>query len=64
MSAPPEMTIGPAQTATVFDGISYIVLTADWRGGLWRFVSKPVSTGLADTGERTLCEISGTRPSG
>ena len=38
MSAPPEMTIGPAQTATVFDGTNYIVLTADWRGGLWRFV--------------------------
>jgi hypothetical protein len=38
MSTPPEMTIGPAQAATVFDGTNYIVLTANWRGGLWRFV--------------------------
>jgi hypothetical protein len=40
MSTPPEMTIGPAQTATVFDGTNYIVLTANWRGGLWRFVER------------------------
>jgi hypothetical protein len=38
MSTPPEMAIGPAQAATVFDGTHYIVLTANWRGGLWRFV--------------------------
>jgi len=38
MSTPPEMAIGPAQTATVFDGTNFIVLTANWRGGLWRFV--------------------------
>jgi hypothetical protein len=38
MSTPPEMAIGPAQAATVFDGTNYIVLTANWRGGLWRFV--------------------------
>jgi hypothetical protein len=38
MSTPPEMAIGAAQTATVFDGTNYIVLTANWRGGLWRFV--------------------------
>jgi hypothetical protein len=38
MSTPPEMTIGPAETVTVFDGTYHIVLTANWRGGLWRFV--------------------------
>jgi hypothetical protein len=38
MSTPLKMAIGPAQVATVFDGTSYIVLTANWRGGLWRFV--------------------------
>jgi hypothetical protein len=32
------MTIGPAQAAFVFDGTNYIVVTANWRGGLWRFV--------------------------
>ena len=38
MSTPLEMAIGPAQTAMVFDGTNHIVLTANWRGGLWRFV--------------------------
>jgi hypothetical protein len=38
MSTPPEMTIGPAQIATVFDGTNFIILTANWRGGLWRFI--------------------------
>jgi hypothetical protein len=37
-STPPKMAIGPAQAATVFDGNNYIVMTANWRGGLWRFV--------------------------
>jgi hypothetical protein len=43
MSTPPEMTIGPAQTATVFDGTNFIIVTANWRGGLWRFVEKSAS---------------------
>jgi len=38
MSTPPAMAIGPAQAATVFDGTNYIILTANWRAGLWRFV--------------------------
>jgi hypothetical protein len=38
MSTPLEMAIGPAQAATVFDGTNYIVVMANWRGGLWRFV--------------------------
>jgi hypothetical protein len=38
MPTPPEMAIGPAQAATVFDGTNYIILAANWRGGLWRFV--------------------------
>jgi hypothetical protein len=37
-STSPEMTIGPAQAATVFDGTNYVILTANWRAGLWRFV--------------------------
>ena len=35
---PPEMAIGAAQTATVFDGTNHIIVTANWRAGLWRFV--------------------------
>lgn len=38
MPTPPKMAIGPAQAATTFDGTNYIILTANWRGGLWRFV--------------------------
>jgi hypothetical protein len=38
ISAPPGMSIGPAQAAIVFDGANYIIVTANWRGGLWRFV--------------------------
>jgi hypothetical protein len=38
MSTPPEMAIGAAQAATVFDGTNYVILTANWRGGIWRFV--------------------------
>jgi len=38
MSTPSNMLIGPAQIATVFDGTNRIVLTANWRGGLWRYV--------------------------
>jgi hypothetical protein len=38
ISTPPEMTSGPAQTATVFDDTNFIVLTANWREALWRFV--------------------------
>jgi hypothetical protein len=38
MPTPPEMAIGPAQVATVFDGTNYIILTANWTAGLWRFV--------------------------
>lgn len=48
VSTPPEMPIGPAQTAVVFDGTHYIVLTANWRGGLWRFV-EPASPSWAFT---------------
>lgn len=38
MSTPPEMMIGAAQSATVFDGRHYIIMTANWRDGLWRYV--------------------------
>ncbi len=35
---PPEMAIGAAQTATIFDGKNYIIVSANWKGGLWRLV--------------------------
>jgi hypothetical protein len=35
---PPEMAIGAAQSATVFDGKDYIIVTANWKAGLWRYV--------------------------
>lgn len=35
---PAEMAIGPAQAVTVFDGTDHIIVTANWRAGLWRFV--------------------------
>jgi hypothetical protein len=38
ISTPPEITSGPAQTATVFDGTNFIVVTANWHAGLWCFV--------------------------
>jgi hypothetical protein len=38
MSTPPAMAIGPAQAAVVFDGSRYVVVTANWLSGLWRYV--------------------------
>jgi hypothetical protein len=38
MPTPPEMAMGAAQSATVFDGAHYIIVTANWRAGLWRYV--------------------------
>jgi len=40
---PPGMAIGPAQTATVFDGTHYIIVTANWHAGLWRYVEPTAS---------------------
>jgi hypothetical protein len=37
-SPPSEMVIGPAQTVTVFDGTHYVIVTANWLAGLWRYV--------------------------
>jgi photosystem II stability/assembly factor-like uncharacterized protein len=37
-SPPAEMVMGPAQTVTVFNGTHYIVVTANWLAGLWRYV--------------------------
>jgi hypothetical protein len=36
--APPGMSIGPAKAAVVFDGTRYIIITANWHAGLWRYV--------------------------
>jgi hypothetical protein len=35
---PPGMKIGAAQAAVVFDGTRYIIVTANWNDGLWRYV--------------------------
>jgi hypothetical protein len=32
------MLIGPAQAAVVFDGSRYVIVTANWQAGLWRYV--------------------------
>lgn len=38
MATPPEMPIGAAQAVTVFDGKNYVIVTANWKAGLWRYV--------------------------
>lgn len=38
MTTPSDMSIGAAQAAVVFDGKSYIIVTANWKAGLWRYV--------------------------
>jgi hypothetical protein len=35
---PPGMGAGPAQAAVVFDGSRYVIVTANWLSGLWRYV--------------------------
>lgn len=35
---PPEMAIGAARAITVFDGTNHIIVTANWKAGLWRFI--------------------------
>jgi hypothetical protein len=36
--APPDMLIGSAQAVSLYDGMHYIVITANWKAGLWRIV--------------------------
>ena len=38
MTTPSGMSMGPAQTATVFNGTNYIIIGADWLSGIWRYV--------------------------
>jgi hypothetical protein len=35
---PSSMAMGAAQAAVVFDGTHYIIVTANWLSGIWRFV--------------------------
>jgi hypothetical protein len=35
---PSGMAMGAAQAAVVFDGTRYVIITANWRSGLWRYV--------------------------
>jgi hypothetical protein len=35
---PSSMKIGAAQAAVVFDGSRYVIVTANWNSGLWRYV--------------------------
>lgn len=38
MKSPEAMDIGAAQGVAVFDGTHHILLTANWRAGIWRYV--------------------------
>lgn len=38
LPTPMGMINGPAQTATVFNGTNYIIISANWDGGIWRYV--------------------------
>jgi hypothetical protein len=38
MTQPSAMAMGPAAVAVTFDGTRYIVITGNWRSGLWRYV--------------------------
>jgi hypothetical protein len=38
MPTPAGMTMGPTAGAVVFDGQRYVVITANWLAGLWRYV--------------------------
>jgi photosystem II stability/assembly factor-like uncharacterized protein len=35
---PSNMLLGPAQVATTFDGAHYILVSANWAAGIWRYV--------------------------
>jgi hypothetical protein len=37
-ATPAAMSMGPAQAAVVFDGSRYVIVTANWMSGLWRYV--------------------------
>ncbi|MEO6238613.1 MAG: glycoside hydrolase family 44 protein [Vicinamibacterales bacterium] len=37
-ATPSGMTAGAAQAAVVFDGTRYVVVTANWLAGIWRYV--------------------------
>jgi hypothetical protein len=38
MTTPAGMTAGAAQAAVVFNGSRYVIVTANWLAGLWRYV--------------------------
>lgn len=38
ITRPPVMTEGLASSAVTFDGTSYVIVTANWTGGLYRYV--------------------------
>jgi len=40
MAMPPAMAMGPAQATVVYDGSHYVVVTANWLSGVWRFVEQ------------------------
>ena len=52
--APTGMSQGPIAATVVFDGTQYVVLTANYLGGLWRYVETASATQpLVPTPERT-----------
>ncbi len=38
MTMPSNMQMGPASAAVVFDGSHYVIVTSNWKAGLWRYV--------------------------
>jgi hypothetical protein len=38
VTTPSSMVIGPAQVAVVFDGSRYVMVSANWLAGIWRYV--------------------------
>ena len=38
MPTPASMSMGPTAAAVVFDGQRYVIVTANWLSGLWRYV--------------------------
>ncbi len=40
MTTPSNMTSGAAQAAVVYDGSRYVIVTANWLAGLWRYVEQ------------------------
>jgi hypothetical protein len=50
--APPSMANGPQTLAATFDGVNWIILSAGWAAGLWRYVEPAEAIAVATYPER------------